>query len=160
MKMMAYSSSSQKQNSSPKKAGSNCFECHRDSFNNGSNKRFLISVNVLGSAGPLRFLVNEEDLVGGVIDSALKSYAKEGRLPALGSDNTKFLLYCANDGSDALSPWDEVGSCGARKFVLCKKPEQQPNMTEARSKIISRNKGSGNWKTWLNKSLTFKISSH
>ncbi|XP_021766200.1 uncharacterized protein At4g22758-like [Chenopodium quinoa] len=153
---MFSSNNSQKYKSCTKKGG-NCFECHKDS--RFDNKRFLIIVNVLGSAGPLRFLVNEEDLVSGVIESALKLYAKEGRLPALGSDNSKFLLYCANFGSDALSPWDEVGSCGARNFVLCKKPEQQPNMTEARSHIISR-KGSGNWKAWLNKSLTFKISSH
>ncbi|XP_010670141.2 uncharacterized protein At4g22758 [Beta vulgaris subsp. vulgaris] len=148
--------SSEKQKSSIMKK-SNCFDCHKENINN--NKRFLIIVNVLGSAGPLKFVVNEEDLVGGVIEIALKIYDKEGRLPALGSDNTKFLIYCANAGSDALSPWDEIGSCGSRNFVLCKKPEQQPNMTESRSHLISR-KRSANWKSWFNKSLSFKISSH
>lgn len=64
--------------------------------------RFLISINVVGSAGPLRFLVNEDDLVSSVIEFALKSYAREGRLPVLGLDPNKFLLYCANAGSDGM----------------------------------------------------------
>jgi hypothetical protein len=63
-------------------------------------KRFLISVTVLGSAGPIRFVVNEEELVAAVIDTALKSYAREGRLPILGSDLNDFLLYCRNAASD------------------------------------------------------------
>lgn len=62
------------------------------------SNRFLITVNVLGSAGPLRFVVNETDLVAGVIDTALKSYAREGRLPVLGSDVNGFVLYCADAG--------------------------------------------------------------
>ncbi|XP_021296696.1 uncharacterized protein At4g22758-like [Herrania umbratica] len=119
--------------------------------------RFLITINVLGSAGPLRFLVNQDDLVAAVIDVALKSYAREGRLPVLGLDPNKFLLYCANAGSDALSPWEKIGSQGGRNFVLCKK-QVQPQMTEARSEIIKQ-KGSG-WKAWLNKSFSFKILSH
>ncbi|KAH1040676.1 hypothetical protein J1N35_042419 [Gossypium stocksii] len=41
--------------------------------------RLLISVSVLGSSGPIRFVVNEGELVGAVIDIALKSYACEGR---------------------------------------------------------------------------------
>jgi len=141
-----------------KKSG--CFECNNLSGVN-NNKRFLISVGVLGSAGPLRFLVNEEDIVRGVIDNALKHYAKEGRLPVLGSNPDSFILYCANVGFDhALSPWDEIGSSGGRNFVLCKKPiEQRPNMTEARAEIISR-KGGSSWMSWLNKSLYSKISSH
>lgn len=61
--------------------------------------RFLISITVLGSAGPIRFVVNEEELVAAVIDTALKSYAREGRLPVLGSDLNDFLLYCSNAGS-------------------------------------------------------------
>ncbi|KAK9741216.1 hypothetical protein RND81_03G089500 [Saponaria officinalis] len=140
-----------------KKGG--CFDCQKESINKEENKRFLIIVSVLGSAGPIRFLVNEEDMVSGIIDTVLKQYAKEGRLPILGSDPNKFVLYCANAGFDALNPWEEIGSSGARNFVLCKKPEQQPNMTEARAEIISR-KGGATWKTWLNKSLSFKISSH
>lgn len=56
--------------------------------------RLLISVTVLGSAGPIRFVINEGELVAGVIDTALKSYAREGRLPVLGSDLNNFILYC------------------------------------------------------------------
>lgn len=56
------------------------------------NNRLLITVNVPGSAGPLRFVVNEDDKVAGVIEMALKQYAHQGRLPLLGSDATNFLL--------------------------------------------------------------------
>ncbi|KAL6571096.1 hypothetical protein OROGR_000646 [Orobanche gracilis] len=55
--------------------------------------RFLVSVTVLGSAGPIRFVVNEDELVAAVIDNALKSYAREGRLPVLGCDPNDFMLY-------------------------------------------------------------------
>jgi len=57
-----------------------------------NNSRLLITVNVPGSAGPLRFVVNEDDKVAGVIEMALKQYAHQGRLPLLGSDPTNFLL--------------------------------------------------------------------
>ena len=66
----------------------------------GKANRLLISINVLGSAGPIRFVVSEDELVAAVIDTALKSYAREGRLPILGSDLNNFLLYCSNAGSD------------------------------------------------------------
>ncbi|OVA08655.1 hypothetical protein BVC80_1613g34 [Macleaya cordata] len=126
--------------------------------------RLLITVNVLGSAGPLRFVVNEETLVATVIDTALKSYAREGRLPVLGSDFNNFLLYSANVGSDALGPWEMIGSQGGRNFILCKKqlvinPQSEMIDGKTRSTMISR-KGNGSWKAWLNKSLVFKISSH
>lgn len=66
------------------------------------SNRFLITINILGSAGPIRFVVNEKDLVSGVIGTALKFYAREGRLPVLGSDIDNFLLYCANAGFDGM----------------------------------------------------------
>ncbi|KAL5811777.1 hypothetical protein ACOSQ3_026727 [Xanthoceras sorbifolium] len=96
---------------------------------NVEKNRFLITINVLGSAGPIRFVVNEKDLVANVIDTALKSFAREGRLPVLGFDVDNFLLYSANGGSDALSPSEAIGSQGGRNFVLCKK-QLKPHMTE------------------------------
>jgi len=66
-------------------------------------RKLLISINVLGSAGPIRFVVSEEDLVATIIDTALKSYAREGRLPILGKDVTSFALYCQHIGSDGKS---------------------------------------------------------
>lgn len=56
--------------------------------------RILISVTFIGSAGPIRFVANEGDLVAAVIDTALKCYAREGRLPILGSDFNDFVFYC------------------------------------------------------------------
>lgn len=67
---------------------------------NVKNKRFLITINVLGSSGPLRFVVNDDDKVSDVIDSSLKMYARGGRLPVLGSDFNKFFLYPSNAGSE------------------------------------------------------------
>lgn len=66
----------------------------------GNVSRLLISINVMGSPGPIRFVVGEDELVGSVIDMALRSYARQGRLPVLGSDSSGFLLYCANAESD------------------------------------------------------------
>ncbi|KAL3596816.1 hypothetical protein D5086_008453 [Populus alba] len=40
--------------------------------------RFLVSVSFLGSAGPIRFVVNGDDLVSGVIDTALKTVESTG----------------------------------------------------------------------------------
>ncbi|XWS22849.1 hypothetical protein CRYUN_Cryun29cG0071300 [Craigia yunnanensis] len=121
--------------------------------------RLLISITVLGSAGPIRFVVNEEELVAAVIDTALKSYAREGRLPVLGSDLNDFFLYRPGAGSDALSSWETIGSQGARNFMLCKKPKTEKMEVDGRSTEAITRKGSGNWKAWINKSLNLKISS-
>lgn len=59
-------------------------------------KRLLVSVNVVGSSGPLRFVAKEEDLVSEVIHAALKSYARQARLPHLGTHASNFLLYSSN----------------------------------------------------------------
>ncbi|KAK7399931.1 hypothetical protein VNO78_11128 [Psophocarpus tetragonolobus] len=130
---------------------------------NGNARRLLITINVLGSAGPIRFVANEEDLVAAVIDTALKSYAREGRLPILGNNTAGFALYCPHLGSDALSPWDRIGSHGVRNFMLCKKPETSSGVADVHgsgnSTALSR-RGSGSWKAWFNKSLNLKISSH
>ncbi|CAI9110570.1 OLC1v1010622C1 [Oldenlandia corymbosa var. corymbosa] len=125
---------------------------------NGNTNRFLVTVNVLGSAGPIRFVANEGDSVSEVIDAALKLYGREQRLPQLGSDVNSFLLYPANAGLDALKPSESVKSSGMRNFILCKK-EGIPQMKESKSEIIARKRGNS-LKAWLNKSLTFKISSH
>ncbi|KAK7308706.1 hypothetical protein VNO77_42331 [Canavalia gladiata] len=133
----------------------------KKSHNVNNKRRFLISINVFGSAGPIRFVVNEEEHVSGVIDTALKSYAREGRLPVLGSDNNGFSLYCPHLGPDALSPWDTIGSHGARNFMLCKKPQSTNEATDdGRESTELPRRGSGTWKSWFNKSLNLRIYSH
>ncbi|KAJ8770072.1 hypothetical protein K2173_010117 [Erythroxylum novogranatense] len=110
--------------------------------------RLLISMTVLGN-----------ELVAAVIDTCLKSYAREGRLPVLGSDFNDFSLYCPTSGSGAMSPWETIGSMGARNFMLCKKPVTEKLADDAKS-TMNPGKGSGSWKAWINKSLNLKISSH
>ncbi|KAL9685686.1 hypothetical protein QQ045_023137 [Rhodiola kirilowii] len=62
--------------------------------------RILISVNVGRSAGSIRLIVNEDDFVVDVIGRIMKIYAREGRLPVLGSDANDFLLFCPATASD------------------------------------------------------------
>ncbi|CAA2986492.1 Hypothetical predicted protein [Olea europaea subsp. europaea] len=124
--------------------------------NDGQNmktkrNKFLIIINVFGSAGPIRFIVNEDDNAAAVVETALKLYAREGRLPILGSDVNSFFLYPANAGLDALCPTESIGSSGLRNFVLCKK-QINPHMSEARSKVIAQN--GGGWRAWLPKSIS------
>lgn len=127
--------------------------------NSRGGNRLLITVTFPGSTGPIRFVVGEEQLVVGVIQIALKSYAREGRLPVLGSDLNDFVLYCAPGGTEALSPWETIGSSGVRYFMLCKKPRTDNASFDEEKHTISRKWG-GSLKAWLNKSLYIKISSH
>ncbi|CAO2829970.1 unnamed protein product [Amaranthus hypochondriacus] len=127
---------------------------------NNKGNRLLITVNVLGSTGPLRFVVKEGELVAAVIDMALKSYAREARLPVLGSNLNDFLLYCPTSGSDALSPLEAIGTHGVRNFLLCKKPQSEiAKNAETEGTTIAR-RGHGRWKSWINKTLSLKIASH
>ncbi|XP_004503136.1 uncharacterized protein [Cicer arietinum] len=124
----------------------------------GNNKRFLVTINIMGSSGPIRFVVNEKELVSGVIDTALKSYAREGRLPVLGFNASNFLLYHPNAEFYALNPLEPIGSYEGRNFVLCKK-QVHPSMKEPQSELRSQ-KSNGGWKAWLNKSFVSKILSN
>ncbi|KAH0467204.1 hypothetical protein IEQ34_004442 [Dendrobium chrysotoxum] len=118
----------------------------------GETNRILITVTVIGSAGPIRFVVREEELVSSVMGTALKTYAREGRRPVLGSDLDYFVLYHAYDGSCPLSPWDPIGSFGSRNFLLCKKQMLDGERSATPAKEIGK-KGTGGWKAWFNKSL-------
>lgn len=134
---------------------------NRKGSKSGGN-RLLISITVVGSAGPIRFVVNEEMMVATVVNTALKSYAREGRLPVLGSDFNDFVLYCPVVGTEALKPWETIGSFGARNFMLCKKPHQKEenNGDDQKPVTVGIRKSSGSWKAWFNKSLNLKVSSH
>ncbi|CAO2828510.1 unnamed protein product [Amaranthus hypochondriacus] len=126
---------------------------------NSEGNRMLVTINVIESSGPLRFVVNEEQLVASVIDMALKSYAREGRLPVLGSNLNDFLLYCPASGTDALSPFETIGAYGARNFLLCKMPQPEKAETKSTTKIPRRVRH-GSFKSWINKTLNRKISSY
>lgn len=122
------------------------------------NRRLLVSITVLGSAGPIRFVMNEDDPVAAVIVTALKYYAREGRLPVLGSDFNNFVLYSPNAATEALNPWDPIGSLGVRNFVLSKKPQQERAGDGANQTAPKSSRSI--WKTWFNKTINPKIMSH
>ncbi|KAF3677482.1 hypothetical protein BC332_13166 [Capsicum chinense] len=121
--------------------------------------RLLISITVVGSAGPIRFVVNEKELVANVLNTALKNYAREGRLPVLGSKLNDFVLYCPTVASEDLSPWETIGSFGVRNFVLVKKPQAENSILDRKQVDMAR-KGAGSWRAWFNKSLSRKIASY
>ncbi|KAF3443603.1 hypothetical protein FNV43_RR13291 [Rhamnella rubrinervis] len=137
--------------------------------NNGENQnvkksRFLITVNVVGSAGPIRFVVNEDDLVSGVIDTALKTYAREGRLPVLGSDAKDFLLYCANAESDVVLQVDCVLASIFKPIgkdriswrqEFCAMQEAEAATDDRRKPDLISHKGVSSWKAWLYRVLYF-----
>ncbi|KAK8934035.1 hypothetical protein KSP39_PZI015714 [Platanthera zijinensis] len=140
----------------------------------GESNRILITVTVPGSAGQIRFVVREKELVEAVIGTLLKSYAREGRLPVLGSDFNDFVLYSAYDGFDgalwlirllwfpALNPIEPIGGIGGRNFVLCRKQvlagEEKLEMAGKEAVKEAGKKGKCGWKAWLNKSLSFRVS--
>ncbi|ONK81570.1 uncharacterized protein A4U43_C01F30660 [Asparagus officinalis] len=122
--------------------------------------RFLVTITVNGSSGPIRFPVSGEELVGAVIHRALKKYSQEGRLPVLGSDLNKLSLRCVNSGYDVLSPWEQIGLCGSRNFILCKEEKEGKEEEHGKGgeRVLGR-KGSGSWKALI-KTLGFMIPSH
>lgn len=89
----------------------------------GREKRFLIIVNVLGSSGPIKMVVKEDDSVAAVIRAALKLYAREERLPVLGYDVNKCLLYPSHgeqNGTHTVyysSPFGKIWSLGFRILI-------------------------------------------
>ncbi|CAN1227864.1 Uncharacterized protein At4g22758 [Linum perenne] len=120
-------------------------------------KKTLVIVNVLGSTGPIRLLVKEDDSVASVVDSALKAYAKEGRLPSLAGSNNHFILYPSNYEASSTHSWEAIGRSGARSFVMCKKQLNSATMTEGRSDVnnnIMEKKSSRSLMAWINRSFT------
>ncbi|XP_047072747.1 uncharacterized protein At4g22758-like [Lolium rigidum] len=131
----------------------------------GGRARVLVTVTVLGSAGPLRFLVDEGESVTGLIRAALRCYAREGRMPLLGADAANFLLYTANGRSDALKSDERISFNGCRSFMLWQKtvPNAVADDNGSESAVANSSpgrKGSGGWKFGLNKILlnfSFKV---
>ncbi|KAL9252855.1 hypothetical protein AKJ16_DCAP01867 [Drosera capensis] len=131
----------------------------------GKGKRILITVNVIGSAGPMRFVVDERETVRLVIDMVLRSYAREGRLPVLGSDVDGFVMFCPGAESDALSPCEAIGAKGFRTFMLCKKPQPVKsrggdNTATGKHDTVLARRETGSWESWTNKSVSLKVAPH
>ncbi|BAF08613.1 uncharacterized protein [Oryza sativa Japonica Group] len=133
----------------------------------GGRARMLVTVTVLGSAGPLRFLIDEGETVAGLIRAALRCYAREGRMPLLGADAAGFLLYTANGGSDALSADEKIYFNGCRSFLLWQKAARDTMAKGGRPELANvatcnpcKKRGGGGWKGGLNKfllSFSFKV---
>lgn len=138
----------------------------------GDPVRVLVTVTVLGSAGPLRFIVLEGDTVPALIRAALRCYAREGRMPLLGTDPAGFVLSTANGGSGALKEDEKITFNGCRSFLLWQKAAVQGAANDAGLEALTATpspgrkgsggckatpspgrKGSGGWKAGLNKFL-------
>ncbi|CAL0301428.1 unnamed protein product [Lupinus luteus] len=123
-----------------------------------NNIKFLIIINVQGSTGPIRFLVNDGEKVCSVIGCALKHYVREERLPVLGFEASNFLLYRVDAEFHPLNPLESIGSFGGRNFVLSKKKLFSPT-TEPQWKQKS-SKSNGGLKKLINKIFRIKIFFH
>lgn len=78
------------------------------------DNRLLISINVVGSTGPIRFIVKADETVKDVINSTLSRYGQQRRLPMFSSHCTSsFLLYCP------YSPAQRETQSGAFFFHYC-----------------------------------------
>ena len=84
---------------------------HKKGSKSSGGNRLLVSITVVGSAGPIRFVVNEEMMVAAVVDTALKSYAREGRLHVLGSKSNDFVLYCPVVGTEGKTLKPSFNDC-------------------------------------------------
>ncbi|KAH9328233.1 hypothetical protein KI387_000341, partial [Taxus chinensis] len=58
--------------------------------------RFLVTVTVEGSTGPIKLIVKKAHTVADLIKLTLDNYAKEGRHPVLDSDINMFELHLSN----------------------------------------------------------------
>ncbi|GLJ29903.1 hypothetical protein SUGI_0591100 [Cryptomeria japonica] len=114
----------------------------------------LMTINVLGSTGPLRFLVSCDYQVRNVMEFALKSYAREGRLPVLGQNIKQFELHYANGGyGQALDLFQIIGTLKTRNFLLCKKNECKFSQEEEKvidTSFSPHHPKTNMWKNWLN----------
>ncbi|KAM6568508.1 hypothetical protein CsatB_016493 [Cannabis sativa] len=107
----------------------------------------LISVTFIGSSGPMKLLVDEDELVVSVIRTALKCYAQQQRRPVLGSNVHDFVLYYPN--FDSLNPLDKIGSKGnvSGNFVLYKKQEEKS--MNSSTTTGGHGRLSTIWKAWM-----------
>lgn len=60
-------------------------------------RKMFINVNLMGSSGPIRFFVGKNQTVESVIETAVETFARQGRLPVLGCKPQQFALYCPTD---------------------------------------------------------------
>ncbi|KAJ7533173.1 hypothetical protein O6H91_13G036100 [Diphasiastrum complanatum] len=116
--------------------------------------KMLVAVNVLGSTGPLRFVVDVDCVVSRVIELALRAYAKQGRLPSLGLDPSIVQLYCCNGDFQALDPLQRVGTLGTRQFFLHRRQPEELEQIAARNEQAA----SMTWKLWWNMKNTIACS--
>ncbi|KAJ7523658.1 hypothetical protein O6H91_18G057400 [Diphasiastrum complanatum] len=114
--------------------------------------KMLVTVNVLKSTGPLRFVVDVNYPVNRVIELTLQAYAREGRLPALGLESSFMQLYSCD--FEALDPLKLVGSVGTRKFSLHRKQPEDLEQANARNARAA----SMHWKLWWNVKSTIVCS--
>ncbi|CAF2061741.1 unnamed protein product [Brassica oleracea] len=106
---------------------------------NAKGNRILISVTVLGSAGPIRFVAYEEDLVASVVDTALKCYAREVA-------NQHVYIKSVTENIDCCKHWDclykEIleASVAVHKKLVGESKEHSVKISSSQSSALTLNR--------------------
>ncbi|XP_048136466.1 uncharacterized protein At4g22758-like [Rhodamnia argentea] len=84
--------------------------------------KLLLNVTVLGSVGAVQVVMTPESTVGDLVAAVVRQYAKEGRRPALASDDPPpFDLHYSQFSLESLDREEKLMALGSRNFFVCPK---------------------------------------
>ncbi|KAI6685269.1 hypothetical protein NL676_031182 [Syzygium grande] len=82
--------------------------------------KLLLNVTVLGGVGAVQVVTTPESTVGDLVAAVVRQYAKEGRRPALASDDpSRFDLHYSQFSLESLDREEKLMALGSRNFFVC-----------------------------------------
>ncbi|KAG6541328.1 hypothetical protein Mapa_017270 [Marchantia paleacea] len=124
------------------------------SFSDGQESQsMLVDIHVLGSPGPIRLVVDKNEFVQHVIESALQTYDMQKRQPALGLSHQPFMLYCQAPEFEAMDESSSIGEYGLRHFYLYPKPDSGEELNTSPKTKRGTTKKSSSIKSLFEKSV-------
>ncbi|GLJ24334.1 hypothetical protein SUGI_0464500 [Cryptomeria japonica] len=131
---------------------------------NGNLNKVLVLITVLGSAGPLRVILDSNATANEVIKQALELYSMEGRRPALALNSSHFELRYLQEPSEVLESNVRIGDLIFRQFLLFQK-KCISNIThdgdgDGKKKMQSLDLGGNSWWSNIRALITSGIFMH